>query len=140
VLTYEPACSLNHTDYGWLTAYIGWEGDDKGDGSSSDVYIDEAWLSLGPLLAGKTASTYDYGGGFTWDGSDLDSDNSHNQLRLSWAASGFGVMLGIEDPRARWGTNETDSMPDLVAAVTMSQGPWDAKSSAGYADLVTGGG
>ena len=146
--TYLTATAKSLTDYGWLTGYIAWEGDYKANGSSSDVYVDEAFLSLGPLLAGKTASTYDYGGGFTWDGSDLDADNSHSQVRLSWAANGYGVLFGVEDPRGTWGTAAGDDVfvggvldhydikiPDLVAAVTASQGPWDAKVSFGYADL-----
>jgi hypothetical protein len=144
--TYLTVTAKSMTDYGWLTGYIAWEGDYNGNNEEltsghgdNILYVDEAFMSLGPLLAGKTASTYDYGGGFTYDGSDLDADSSHSQVRLSWAASGFGVMLGVEDPRY-WASSETDSMPDVVGAVTFSQGPWDAKVSFGVADLTTGTG
>jgi hypothetical protein len=102
------------------------------------VRIDAAWLSLGPLLAGRLGSTYDPDGGF----SDIAwrSDSKTDQLRLTWAASGFGLMFGIEDPRDRWGTDlaSTYSMPDLIAAATVSQGHVSAKLSAGFADLAIG--
>src|SRR5690606_41319070 len=64
------------------------------------------------------------------------SDSSTDQVRLSWAMSGFGIMLGIEDPRDRWGSSLSTSynMPDLIAAVTASQGTWDGKLSVGFAD------
>ena len=97
------------------------------------VRIDAAWLQLGPLMAGYLGSTYDPAGGF----SDIAwrSDKKTDQIRLTWAASGFGIMLGVEDPRDRWGTDldETYSMPDLIVAATASHGHVDAKLSAGFA-------
>lgn len=132
------------TEYGELVGYVGLVGKytNNADGSenASDraAKLDGAWLSIGPLLAGHTASTFDYGGGFSdpaWR-----SDTSTTQLRLSWAASGFGLMLGIEDPRDRWGSDldTSYSMPDIIIAATASQGHWDGKLSAGFADLAIG--
>ncbi len=94
------------------------------------------------LLVGRTGSIYDYSGGFTWDWKDYDSDNSADQVRLSWAMSGFGLQLAIEDPRDRWGTSlgTTYTMPNIVGAITMSQATWDAKLSAGYAETTYGSG
>lgn len=154
---YLSVTAKSMTDYGWLTGFLAFVGDSNNksyDGGGNDgngnaaagadgskyVKVDEAFLSIGPLLAGRTGSTYDYGGGFNIDGSDLDSDHQADQVRLSWAMSGYGVMFGIEDPRDRWGTNSNNDIPDLIAAITASQGPWDAKLSAGYSDLVNGGG
>jgi len=129
------------TDYGPLTSFVSFRSTFDPSATTDNIAnIDEAFLTLGPLLAGKTASTYDYGGGFTYDGSDLDSDTALQQIRLSWAMNGFGLMFAVEDQRYRWGSAETDDMPDLVAAITASSGPWDAKLSVGYADLLTGGG
>jgi hypothetical protein len=110
--------------------------------------IDEAWLKLGALSAGYRASTFDYAGGFS--DQVYRSDTKTDQVRLEWAMGGFGLMLGIEDPRDRWGTSLTNptfadgadipgfnsySMPDIIAAITASQGNWDAKVSAGFAQL-----
>ena len=58
------------------------------------------------LLVGRTESVYDYFGGFNLGLDDYDAgDNSVDQVRLTWAMSGFGIQLAIEDPRDRWGTN-----------------------------------
>ena len=136
------------TEYGELVGYVGLVGVYDNNKTLSDSYyyqgndayvrLDGAWLSLGPLLVGHTTSTFDYAGGF----SDpvFRSDIQTDQVRLSWAMSGFGIMLGIEDPRDRWGTSlPVDyNMPDLIAAVTASQANWDGKLSAGFSDL--GGG
>lgn len=116
------------------------------------THLDSAYLQLGALLAGHTASTFDYGGKFDTGVTDTGlfagrSDTKTDQIRLSWAMSGFGIMLGIEDPRDRWGTglpgvtkygsNDGDvSMPDIIGAVTMSQANWDAKLSVGVASTA----
>ena len=114
-----------------------------GNGNSNRLaYLDSAYLSLGALLAGRTGSVYDYGGGYNWDYSDCDSDAAADQVRLSWAMSGFGVALGIEDPRDRWGTNlgASYSLPNIVGAITASQANWDGQLSAGFAETAFGSG
>jgi hypothetical protein len=109
--------------------------------SSNDrtVYLEEAYLSLGWVLAGYTASTFDYGGDLG-TGAIFRSDYKIDQARLSWAMGGFGIMLGIEDPRDRWGTalSATYNMPDIVAAVTASQDQWDGKLAVGFAQIGAG--
>ena len=44
------------------------------------MYIDLAYLQLGMLQAGRFTSVYDYGGGFTIDGSDYDFDSQQTRL------------------------------------------------------------
>jgi hypothetical protein len=136
------------TEYGQLAAYAEFRAQSN-NANDFEVYtgkrlayLDSAYLQLGALLAGRTGSVYDYGGGFTIDGSDLDSDASADQIRLSWAAGGFGLALGIEDPRDRFGTSldTTYSMPNIVGALTVSQANWDGQLSAGYAETRYGGG
>jgi hypothetical protein len=102
--------------------------------------IDEAWLKLGALSAGYRASTFDYSGGFS--DQVYRSDTKTDQVRLEWAMGGFGLMLGVEDPRDRWGTSlgYDINMPDIIAAITASQGNWDAKVSAGFTGNVFGPG
>jgi hypothetical protein len=152
------------TSYGPLTGYLEFRGKSDNANSSNNVltgasgsptsgntfalsdtrfaYLDSAWLELGPLLVGRTANVYDYGGGYNFDGSDLDADQAADQIRLTWAMSGFGVMLGIDDPRDRWGTDLSFSyaMPEIVAAVTASQAHWDGKLSVGFAETTFGSG
>jgi hypothetical protein len=148
------------TEYGPLTGYVVLRGESQNSQSNNNLiggyassgyatdtglrtaYVDEVWLELGMLLVGRTGSIYDYSGGFTFDGSDYDSDDGADQVRLSWAMSGFGVQLAIEDPRDRWGTSLSSSysMPNIVGAVTMSQGHWDGKLSLGFAETTYGSG
>jgi hypothetical protein len=107
------------------------------------AYLDSAWLELGPLLVGRAQSIYEYGAWYNFDFNDLDADAGGNdQVRLSWAMSGFGIQLGIEDPRDRWGTSLSSSysMPDIVAAITVAQGHWDGKLSVGYGQTSAGSG
>ena len=94
------------------------------------------------LLVGRTGSVYDYSGGFNWDWMNYDSDNAADQVRLTWAMSGFGIQLAIEDPRDRWGTDLSSSysMPNIVGNITMSQGHWSAQLSGGFAETKAGSG
>ena len=104
------------------------------------AYLDSAYLELGMLLVGRTGSVYDYSGGFNWDWMNYDSDSAADQVRLTWAMSGFGIQLAIEDPRDRWGTDLSSSysMPNIVGNITMSQGHWSAKLSGGFAETKAG--
>jgi hypothetical protein len=143
------------TEYGPLTGFLelrgksnnndgtnAWNGAATSGNKARLAYLDSAWLELGMLLVGRTGSIYDYGGGFTFDGSSYDSDASADQVRLSWAMSGFGVQLGIEDPRDRWGTSLSTSysLPNIVGNITVNQGHWDGKLSVGFAETVSGSG
>ena len=140
------------TEYGPLTGYLEIRAkSDNNHGTNNAnplvagtrlAYLNSAWLELGMLLVGRTGSVYDYGGGFTFDGSDYNSDDGADQVRLSWAMSGFGVQLAIEDPRDKWGTSlsSTYSMPNIVGNISMSQGHWDGKISAGFAETGFGSG
>jgi len=146
------------TEYGPLTGFFGLRArsdnahatnsadvNDQGTGlfGTRLVTLDTAFLELGPLLVGRTGSVYDYGGALAnFDGDPYDSDYKADQVRLTWAMSGFGVMLGIEDPRDRWGSELSLSyaMPTIVAAITASQAHWDGKLSVGYAETSFGTG
>jgi len=145
------------TEYGPLTGYVEFRArsDNNHASNSADIYeagtglvgtrlayLDSAWLELGPLLVGRTGNVYDYGGGYNFDGSSLDADAAADQVRLSWAMSGFGVQLGIDDPRDRWGTDLSlsYSIPEIVAAVTTTQSHWDGKLSVGFAETTYGSG
>jgi hypothetical protein len=136
------------TDYGDLVGYIGFRADYNngpyGPGAGNDTawYLDDAWLSLGPLMVGNQFSTFNTAGigAYTGFGHVYTDLNSTDQVRLTYAMGGFGVMLGVEDPRDRWGSSLSASynMPDLVAAITGSGANWDGKIALGYAQLDSG--
>ena len=100
------------------------------------------YLSLGMLLVGRTGSVYDYSGGYTINGTNYDSDHWADQVRLTWAMSGFGLQLAIEDPRDRWGSDlaSSYSMPNIVGNISWAQGHWSAKLSGGFAETKYGSG
>jgi hypothetical protein len=111
--------------------------------TDQNAYVDTAWLSLGMLTVGRDGSIYHYTGGYNYDGSDFDGgDNTVDQVRLTWAMSGFGIQLAIEDPRDRWGTqlSSSYSMPDIVGNITWAQGSWSGKLSGGFAETRAGSG
>jgi hypothetical protein len=126
------------TEYGLLESYAKFVGkwdywDD--DASGGNAWLDAAWLRLGHVRMGKFGSVQNYAGGYSpgaWD-----PDFSTNQIELSWAASGFGLMLGIEDPQNRWHT-ELTGMPNLAGAATFSAGHLDVKVTAGWSDVDWG--
>ncbi len=132
------------TEYGPLTAYVEFQSDSNNAQTNFDqnVYSDDMYLSLGMLLAGRTASVYDYSGGFTINGTNYDSDHWADQVRLTWAMSGFGIQLAIEDPRDRWGSNLSTSysMPNIVGNISFAQGHWSAQLSGGFAETTYGSG
>ncbi len=145
------------TEYGPLTGFLELRAQSNNNDDSNNVvylapsqsqsgnyyaYLDSAYLELGMLLVGRTGSVYDYSGGFNWDWMDYDSDSGADQVRLTWAMSGFGLQLAIEDPRDRWGTDLSGSysMPNIVGNITMSQGHWSAKLSGGFAETSYGSG
>jgi hypothetical protein len=99
--------------------------------------IDEAYLQLGALMAGYTDSRYQYSGGYVGDDTFRGSAST-DQISLTWAMGGFGLIIAAEDPRDRWGTSlgSSYSMPDIIAALTASTGSWDGKLSAGVAGPV----
>lgn len=123
------------TEYGPLVAYLKLKG--VYDPDNSGVKLDGAYLSLGNILFGHTDSPANYSGGYSpalWHG-----DQSTNLIQLSFAAAGFGVQLGIEDPHERWGSETgVSNMPTLTGNVTFSGGHWNAKLIGGWADLDYG--
>jgi len=125
------------TDHGRLDGFVKFIG--NYDPTNSQVNLDEAWLKLGHVKMGHFGSAQNQDGGYApgaWR-----PDQGTNQIQLEWAAAGFGLYLGIEDPRERWGSDlnyGTYSMPDLVGAITVAQGHWDAKVTAGWAQLGVG--
>jgi hypothetical protein len=139
---FVTAASLNvtaksMTEFGELVGYLKFKGSYTGTGAASTVLVDEAWLSIGALKAGHFGSPFNPGTGFV----DYDVYNSDladaNKIQLSWAAAGFGLALGIEDPRETWGTElpATWSMPLITGAITASQANWSGSLSAGFTQL-----
>jgi len=129
------------TELGELDGSFAFQSDFGTGTQTNTANLDHAYLKLGPFLAGMTETTFGYGGPFTFNGTQTDT-TTVNQVRLSWAMSGFGIMVAAEDPRTLWGTSlpSTYSMPDLIAAVTMAQSKWDGKLAFGVTQGGSGGG
>jgi hypothetical protein len=123
------------TDWGPLEAYMGaWQWG-----------FDTAYISLGPLLVGRTTSTFAQA--YPWGTRDsaysnwFQTEHYADQIRLSWAMNGFGVMIALEEPddnvfdQQDWGY--PSAMPDIVAAVTWSNAMMDGKVSFVYSDSLS---
>ncbi len=149
----------SQTDWGPLVAFIALEGD-LGINDSEDLLVDEAYLSIGPFLAGHVESAFSWGGGYTSiygldDGVPFTAftDDDINQVQLSWAMNGFGLILAVEDgaerfeswtgaalgPLAAFGGALAGDIPHLVAAITADGNGWNAKAAFLYASVDDGG-
>jgi hypothetical protein len=111
------------------------------DGYTKTVRWDGGYGAIGPMMFGWTASTFDGGGGYTYDGA-VRSDKKTDQLRLSYLMGTWGIMLGLEDPRDRYGgpKNATGDYPDIILAVTGGVAGFDVKASVGVTDRTSGTG
>jgi hypothetical protein len=132
------------TDWGPLEAYLdtwnwGWN---------------EAWVSLGPLLAGYTQSTFNSWGPYALDdipyGGWYQSEHRADLIRLTWAMNGFGIAIALEEPNyPRWSPSSYEgswgyyyyesysALPDVVAALTFSNASFDGKVAFVWSDALT---
>ncbi|MBB5754735.1 porin [Prosthecomicrobium pneumaticum] len=126
------------TEYGPLTAFMDYRADSNNSQDGS-AYLDSGWLQIGMVQAGKFTSAYDFGGGYTDDGG-YRSDETTDHIALTYALNGFGIILSVEDPQDRTeegpGSPASDSedFPDLIAALTYSQGIFSGKLSGAFTD------
>ncbi|MCB1500564.1 MAG: porin [Bauldia sp.] len=111
------------------------------DGTAKTVRFDGGYGAIGPIMFGWTDSTFDPGGGYTYDG-DIRSDKKTDQVRLSYLMGTWGIMLGLEDPRDRYGgaINATGNYPDIVLAVTGGVGGLDLRAAVAVTDRTSGTG
>ena len=148
------------TDYGPLTAFIAYrglsensiaKGTSKPSAGDLDLggpllFLDTAYLKIGPVGAGFMASTFDYGGGFTYDLlGDFRHDVHQDQVNFGWNWGGWGLWFSLEDPRDQSGGSEyrTGDYPDLVAAITGNAtwlGGFDWKGAGAVDDTIYGTG
>ena len=90
------------TDYGELAGYVGLKADydnnvrDLGVSTTPGWPSGRSWL----VISGRPSITVG-----TSPARSIARTSAVDQIRLSWAMGGFGIMLGIEDPRDRWGTS-----------------------------------
>ena len=101
--------------------------------------LDAAWGAIGPIGFGYDNSTFDYAGGFVYDG-DIRADTKVDQIRWTYAMGTWGIMASVEDPRDTWGQTATGDMPDIILALTGAAGNWDWKWSVGVTDRTMGTG
>lgn len=134
------------SDLGPIVTYMAFQlesnnADWNGSTTNEDWLLrsDGMYGAIGPVLFGWTASTFDPGGGYNYYG-DQRSDKKTDQLRFSYMMGTWGIMLGLEDPRDRWGSAATGSMPDIILALTGSAGPIKIGAAVGVVDLTYGTG
>jgi hypothetical protein len=133
---YLMVTAKSMTDWGPLTGYFAFFTGTSGS-AYGNVVLDEAYLSIGPLLAGYTESLFNYDGLLTLDNNNGDglaySRGNVDQIRLSWAMNGFGLAIGLED----YGSGTTTSIgPDIVAAITGAAGGVSGKLAFVYSDYA----
>ncbi|HVU88063.1 MAG TPA: porin [Pirellulales bacterium] len=126
-------------DIGTLEGHVALAGSYDGKGGNS-ISLDGAWLKIGALQAGHFGSPFNPGSGFV----DYDVYNSDladaNKLQLAWTAAGFGLALGIEDPRETWHSSlpASFSMPLITGNITASSGSVAGFLSGGFVQLNGG--
>ena len=134
------------TDWGAATVYVDYRADvdeDSQYSSSELAYLDTGYLKIGGLKAGWDGSTYDWGfNGLIGYPSGFDHDTHQQQIQWSTTLGGIGFFLAAEDPRDNVGASSlyTGDMPDIVAALTGSTGPFSWKWSAAVTDTIYGTG
>jgi hypothetical protein len=141
---FTPAANLtisakSMTDWGPLTGYFAfYTNSDMGS-----VVLDEAFISVGPLLVGYTESLFNYDGILTIDDNNANglaySRGNVDQVRLSWAMNGFGLAISLEDPDKRLlysSPSPDDWGPDVVAALTASSGSVSGKLAFVYSSAL----
>jgi len=128
------------TEYGPLTAFMDYRMESY-QSQDSVSKLDTGWLQLGPIQAGKFASSFEFGGGYDDDGG-YRSDEKTDHIALTYALNGFGIILSVEDPQDRTEENsnisplsgDEEEFPDLIAALTYSQGIVNAKLAGAVVD------
>ncbi len=133
------------TEYGPLVGFVQFHasgGSSLGSGRPgvtgiTPANVDEAWLSLGPLLAGFTWSvynpTFEPNTGYLWQ---FTGNNRLNQIRLSWAANGLGLAIAAEDYGTRV-PGSISNMPDIVGALNGSWGNMGLHVGAGWGNHLS---
>lgn len=126
------------TNFNFVTVSNNFDGT---NGTDKEVRFDGGYGAIGPMMFGWTASTFDVGGGYTYDGA-VRSDKKTDQFRLSYLMGTWGIMLGLEDPRDRYtgAKNATGDYPDIVLALTGGVGGFDMKLSGLVTDRTSGTG
>jgi len=146
------------TEFGNLTGFIDYRAQSGNTGSftqsatqtvnasTNSAYVDSAWLSLGPIKAGRFTSLYDFGRGYTDTGA-FGSDTTTDHIQLTYAVNGFGLAISVEDQRDRGAAGNTgdpvfggvsyyqggqNNIPDVVGAVTYASGIFSTKIAAAY--------
>jgi hypothetical protein len=132
------------TDWGPLEGFLAfYAGNDEGTGGWN---LDEAYISIGPLLMGYTQSGFsqwNLGAAGIWQSDAAQSgwfkgDPKTNLVRLTWAMNGFGLLVELDEPHYWDRSYYGSSMPDIIAALTASNAMFDGKISFVYSDLSGG--
>ncbi|NWJ22683.1 porin [Rhizobium sp. RM] len=84
------------TELGALRGFIGLRGNaDAGSGSSSSVFVDQAFIELGGLKVGKFYSWWD--DGLSGEADELSSNALFNSVRYTYDAGSFWAGVSVDE-------------------------------------------
>jgi hypothetical protein len=105
------------------------------DVTTAPIFLDDAWVSVGPLTVGRRFSMFDYNPGFTYK-PGYTSYRTTNLLALtSPVGNGVDATLSLEDASVRerddgvWATYGTPKLPDVVGAVQLNRNWGNARAA-----------
>jgi hypothetical protein len=146
------------TDWGPLEGFLAFYMEHGGNNpfiGGTGVYMDEAYISLGPLMAGYTNSGFNQQ--LPWMQEDsaasgwFQPEFKTNLVRLNWAVNGFGLLIELDEPGYGYDQfdiygdpigfadfNNASAMPDVIAALTASTSLLDGKVSFVWSDYSGG--
>lgn len=127
------------TDYGPLWVHVrpskSSVSDDLRDFSTSPMFVDDAWVSVGALTVGRRFSFFDYNPGFGYK-PGYTSYRTTNLFALTAPLSdGLAATFSVEDGASRrrddgiWALYEKPRLPDLVEAIHFNRDWGNAHAS-----------
>lgn len=134
------------TEYGPLTVFIRggniWYGDDRDRVvSSGPVFLDDAWVSLGGVTAGRRFSFFDYNTGFNYKPAYGSYRTTNLVAYTASLGSSVTGTLSLEDGFSRrtedgvWANYGRSQTPDLVGALQVDRSWGNAHASVALHDI-----
>ncbi|MGV0875609.1 porin [Martelella sp. FLE1502] len=126
--------SKTETELGVLSGFISLNADYYSDNASTDVYLDETYLSLGGFQAGYFNSYWDQG--LLGEIDDLNGQTKFNSVRYVYTGEGFvgGISLDFLEPDMIGLMNSGNNVPHLGVSgrIGFQAGGVGAKLDVGY--------
>jgi hypothetical protein len=101
--------------------------DELADLDRRPVFLDDAWVSVGPLIVGRHFSFFDYNPGFNYKPGYTSYRTTNVVALTSRSHDGLRGSLSVEDSSDRrredgiWASYRNSALPDVVGAVELNQ-------------------